>query len=237
MPPIYFALIMDRRSGSTMLRNTLNQNPQIDCSDEIFNSYEAIDGAGWSGEIGYGATVEVFWRWRRADRSPEVKAVGTLIHRWQAEFFPGLIQLTRGLHTRFICIYRDNLLRQFLSEMIAMNTSIWSSDPEFVKTLPKMDISPEALRLFVATRISERAQDWTFQPRIEYSLENLFRGWDGITERLQHYIGVSPQPLIPTSKKQETRLLKDSIANYDEIAETVVNIGHSEWLDPPQEEV
>ncbi len=232
--PIYFALIMDRRSGSTLLRDTLNQHPQIDCSGEIFNSFAGLDGIPGSHERGYGATMEVFWNWRRAERASDTKAIGTLIHRWQTEFFPGLMELTRGLHTRFICVYRDNLVRQFLSELIAMNTATWSSDPKFVENLPKMTMDPDALSTYIHTRYRERVHDWHFQPRIEYSLEHLIEDWDKVMERIQLYLGLKPEPLEPTSQRQETRRLEDAIANYGAVEHLVLQLGHPEWLDPPQ---
>jgi len=214
-----------------MLGETLNTHLQIDCSGEIFNSFAASDGL-LSNEVGYGGTMATYWRWRhRPNRKGTTVAVGTLIHRWQAELFPGLWELTRGLHTRFIVLYRENLLRHFISELIAMQTGRWTSDPATLVGIPRVTVDPEALRIFVATRYRERAEDWRFQPRIEYSMERLMRDWEAVSTRIQQFIGVSQVPLVRTKQKQETRKLSDILANYDEVVETVAQLKHPEWLD------
>ncbi len=227
---VYFAVIADRRSGSMMLQETLNQHSQIHCSGEMFNSFAAEDGCIHN-ETGYAATVGKFWNWRRAEHLPEIKAIGTLIHRWQAELFPGLWELTGGLHSRFICIYRQNLLRQFLSELIAMQTGIWSCDPANVKGLAKVHIDPTTLALYIDTRRVERSNDWRFQPRIEWPLEKLVQDWESISTRLQHYLRVDPQPLPLTSQRQETRAIRKIVSNYSEVVETVTRLGNPDWLE------
>ena len=60
------------------------------------------------------------------------------------------------------------------------------------------------------------------------------RDWAPNIDRIQRYIGVEPMDLAPSSSKQETRLLRDAIANYDEISEYVRELGHPEWLDPEE---
>ena len=228
---IYFAIIADRRTGSTMLRKTLNQHPQIHCSGEIFNSFTAVDGCK-NNEVDYARTMGAFWEWRRSEHPDTASSIGTSIHRWQAGLFPGLWELTKGVHSRFICLYRENLLRHFLSEMIAMKTGKWSCDPTHVENLAKVYVDPIALDLFIQTRRREQAEDWRFQCRIEYPLERLVENWEVESTRIQHFLGVTPQPLTMATQKQETRLLSKAIDNYEEVAELVKQLGHPEWLDP-----
>jgi len=176
--------------------------------------------------------MDIYRRWRhRHDRPGTTTTIGTLLHRWQGEMFPGLWELTRNLHTRFIFVRRDNLLRHFMSELIAMRTGKWTSDPATVQNLPRMTVPIEAFRVFVDTRYRESKIDWEFQPRIDYSLERLMADWNAQIERIQRFLAVDPLPLKPILPQQETRSLPDMIANYTEVVKAVKEWNHSEWLD------
>lgn len=229
--PIYFALVTDPRGGTHWLRNALNTHFRISVSDELFNPTIRVKSGT---ENAAAKTIIADWQ-REAARDAGRTAIGTLAPRKPYDGSevpcPRLWESIAESHTHFVTLYRDNLLRQFLSEKIAALTHNWECFRPRTKDPPPLRLDPHEFKAHVKAMWLHRSiVDSRFRNRFVTSYEELLTNWRPTVARILEFLDVLAQDIEERTYKQEHRPLDKAIANYREIAEVVVELGCERWL-------
>jgi LPS sulfotransferase NodH len=224
-----FAILAAPRTGSNLLCTLLNSHPEILCHHEVFNPdgiFTALDRRHLS--LALGSLAE-------RDRDP----LGFLERVWEtgAGYRAVGFKWTRGqnetvLHSilndpavRKIVLQRRNRVKTFVSEKIAQRTQQWEvySPPELVWPRPQVTIDRNELlhhielnQQFYSTLHQTLSR--THQPFRDVYYETLFDPEE--QRRLLEYLGVDDVdcPLSAASIKQNSEDLRESIANFEELA-------------------
>lgn len=211
-PPTKFLILTHPRSGSNLLRRTLNTHPAICSQGELFN-------AGLRGDK-VKNTDSVLQR-AFTCHDPAVQAIGFTLHYEQA-VYKEINPLPKLLipELRIIHLWRRNLLRRYLSKKVAMYTGTWVSLHRGNRAPRRIEITPEEL---------DRDFSWvTEQSRIGRDLfrnhqscdvfyEDLSDRFEETIDNCERFLGVDPLPAMPACEKLETRTLAESIKNYKEL--------------------
>jgi LPS sulfotransferase NodH len=132
----------------------------------------------------------------------------------------GLIDELLQREFRVIHVIRDNLLRRFLSNQVALSTQAWKDTGGTNPSTLKVKLSWR--ELFVDMRQTlDRAERTRvlFRPLpfVELSYENLCADFTGNFARVCEFLGASYERLAPRTFKQENRSLREAIVNYDRL--------------------
>ena len=225
---VRFLLLSDARTGTMMLTDALDRHPDV----SFFNFYAAPPGQ---------ATVH-YNNWQRFQDNASTTHRGTTMHRipWTwIERFTNLAPDTfwdvmRQKHDRWLLLHRRNVLKQYLSYRLAAETGRRKVDkPRATEHEPKpitMDL--DKLGLFISSIMMQRQHvDKHFPSSLVLAYENMVGDWDGAINRVQEYLDLPLRALPQVTHKQETRLLRDAIANYHEVARWADFNGYANWIE------
>ena len=215
-------VVFEPRSGTHLMRRTLNLHSQISCSDEILQP-------GRMKSLRQNTAREAFYTWHNAQGVPVSCA---LMHRTNYEVpMPedGWAQ-AEDMHEKFVRIYRANMLKQFLSSRVAMGTRNWSSLKARRGKLAKIHLNLKDFEFWLNFVNESRGHDADFQPQLVIEYQSFIENFKAITKVLQDFIGVEHEELEMTGVKQEGRSLEEAISNFDEVARFVSERGHEDWL-------
>ena len=86
----------------------------------------------------------------------------------------------------------------------------------------------ECLDTFQKTREWEEKYDIYFDShqKINVVYENLVKNYSVVIKQIQDFLGAKNEPLLPSTKKQNTKALSKSISNYWELKK---RFEHSPW--------
>jgi LPS sulfotransferase NodH len=230
-----FIILCTGRTGSSFLQSLLNSHSQVVAFGEIFQSFDAIrwDYGSYRREaprrqlsacqddpIGFLET-HVFAKFPK-----EVAAVGFRLfythaqHPRQRCLWPYLRDYKEF---KIIHLKRRNVLRAYLSHKTAKASGRWrdlageSGDDRISIYLDHDD----CLRKFTETRNQEEKHDVLFasHDKIDLFYEELSRDYRGEMRRVQQFLGVDYQEVVPATYKQARQPLSAAISNYHELKE------------------
>lgn len=223
-----FIVLGRSRVGSNFLRGLLNSHSQIRVFGEIFQNKESI---GWA-MPGYRQSArdtrlfleqpvdflekKVFHQF-----PPQIAAVGFKLfyyHARDAQWAPVWQHLQRDEALKVIHIKRRNILKTHLSRQRAMQTDNWvDTSGERKRSAPLTLSYEECLQDFEQTRRWEEENDDFFAAHdlLEVIYEDLAADYAAAMQRVQHFLGVSPEAPAPETYKQSRASLSQAIANYD----------------------
>ncbi len=246
LPPNRFVIFNFPRTGSNFLCSMLNQHPEILCHHELFNperiyyakNFQELFDLGETftradlirGKAGLATIPERDW-------FPEK----FMVQIWKTHFFAKAVgfnlfpthipnaasSLVRDSEIKKILLIRKNTLKTYVSLLLARNTATWdlyastnqqSSDKKIVvnvKRFLRWRSQYEQYFQNLEQKCTTQKQSYL---RVYYEDLSGHQG-ETVKSELLQFIGVSVQPeyLKPTSKKQNSRELKDLIANFDEV--------------------
>ena len=263
--PIRFVIFSHQRSGSTLLCSILTSHPDILCHSELFNP-KRIDYAGGFQKI-YGSSIEK--EISREDlvsgrvgidtvegrnRFPESfliriwqnsfdnKAVGFKLFQNQNQYVANL--LVRDKNVKKILMLRQNKIRCYVSQLIAIKTGKWSIDKNEkinqsgnIQSAINLQLTSKKVTVDVDkfnkwSHQYERYFDYlrqylvdTNQSFFELTYEDLVgSNSESVKSKLLEFIEVSAQfsHLQGTIKKQNQEKLSDLISNFNELKEKLV---------------
>ncbi len=224
-----FVILAVPRTGSNLLCTLLNSHPQILCHHEVFNPQGVFTALDYRGQ---GLTVESL---QQRDEDP----LGFLDRVWKTgtdDMCVGF-KWTRGQNeevlksvledtgVKKIVLRRRNRIKTYVSERIAQETKQWEvySRRELKMPRPRIHVDAEELLEHIASnqRFYARLSDvlsQSSQPHLEVEYETLFDR--SVQIRILEFLAVSsPEtPPIAASVKQNSNDLRDSIANFSELA-------------------
>ena len=228
-----FIILGTGRTGSNFLQSLLNSHSQIVAFGEIFQSYDAIrwDYVSYPLEaprhqlslcqrdpIRFVET-HVFARFPK-----EISAVGFRLfyshaqHPSQRCLWPHLRDCK---DLKIIHLKRRNVLRRYLSHRVAKESGRWrvlSGQTGGDTVSVRLDYD-DCLQWFTKTREQEQKHDVLFADHdmIDLFYKDLSRDYAGEMRRVQQFLGVEYQQVIPATHKQAKRPLSAAISNYHEL--------------------
>lgn len=219
-----FMILSFPRSGTHMLRTSLDGHPQVVAHSEMFNP-------DWTEDAPFdeNTPAPVILRNHVFCEYPmEIAAVGFTIHRADAGFgnWPrlwGLLEADRQL--RVISLRRENLLRQHVSFRIMV-------EPEELALRPRV-FAPETLRHQferherIWENFNRRFHD---HPLLQVSYEQLCDNYENTVRRVQAFLDVPERCLSPGTIRDRPRDLCKAIANYDELADAFASTRWAEFF-------
>lgn len=216
MPPAYrrFMILSSPRSGTHMLRTSLDRHPGIVALTEVFNP-------DWTPDADFDEDTpapvilndHVF-----CEYPPEVGAVGFALHRSDARLgnWPHLWRrLEEDKQLWVISLRRENLLRRYLSFQIMVAPE---SEPRRPKVFSPGELQAEFERREAESAVFDRR--FAGHPLLQVSYERLCTDYQPTVARVQAFLGVPARPLAPGTEWSGPRRLRDSIANFDELVKT-----------------
>lgn len=223
-----FMILSDGRSGTMMLTDTLDTLPfihffnlfavNIERSEQYWNNWEKFQQKNVNGITHLGTTMHrVGDQWLSRFKGIDTK-----------EFW-GIVA---NKHEKVICLHRKNKLKQLLSRKVGyLIKSYKVSSPR--KTNPEpVYINPNELDVYARELDQLREYiDAIYNDKIEIEFETMVNDWDTTISKVCSYLRIAQVDLKPVTHKQETRNLKESITNYDEVKNHLVETGRTDWID------
>jgi len=231
-----FVIIGMPRTGSSWLRLSCAQHPQVVAYDELFHPVETErhgshraclpDGRRVSYVGGHQDPLAYLYEtiWNPADLAPgavvgfklfadhvRCEGTGRLLERLASE-----VDGLRVLH-----ISRDDLLQCWVSRQRAERTGEWfrprGTDPATLKATPQLEADPSQLRRFFDEyRAAEARIAATFAGpgylRVRY--EQLVAAYQPTMDRVFAALGVEPVPVTAPSEKQNTHTPRAQIVDF-----------------------
>jgi LPS sulfotransferase NodH len=225
-----FVVLGRSRVGSNLLRSLLNAHPHILTYGEVFRDTNDLDWdhSGYFQNEGtrtlIGRDPVRFVETRLLGRYPRsVRAVGFKLFYYharegaQAGIWPWLEQ-RRSI--KVIHLKRENLLQTHVSRKRAAMTGRWvntSGEPDKIVKL-QLDYD-EVVADFEQTRKWESDCDRTFaaHPMLQVQYEQLASDFVSEARRLESFLGVPSRVVRPTTSKQATQSLAETVTNYHEL--------------------
>ena len=228
---IRFLFLTTPRSGSTMLRLFLTDHPSVEMHVLFVRPPRA--------KMNEVSTYKAWLDFQSSGPSLGKTHLGTFTFRedydWIKRCYTGTGEFwsdMRERHDYYVCLHRENLLKQYLSNRIGNYPGGRKQDkPRTQQPVPITLLTPHFLA-YVSTHQSLRKKiDSNFPDRLIVTYEQLTDEWQLVTRRIQKYLGLPIVEVPPRTFRQETRTLKEAIANYDDVARCVEKINRTEWLE------
>jgi hypothetical protein len=218
-----FLLLTCPRSGTHMLKSSLEANPHVVCLTEMFNP-DYIEG-----KYDYDDTIpakQVLDKYIYCDYKPDIKAVGFCHHRIGAKFgnWPRLLDILRDMEDiHVISLSRGNLLRRYLSVQLQQ-----------IKNLDKANLEPmtfdydQLLQDFekqhkVITQFNHRFRNHEI---FHVTYEDMCNKYEEVTNNLQKFLGVPIIPVKPGTGRRNNPPISDFVTNYYDLKEKFAG---TEW--------
>jgi len=164
-----------------------------------------------------------------------IQAIGLKILAYQLGFCRNaalVSHLCEREGVRVVHIYRENLLKQQLSEALAVRDQRWRAAGSPSKPEP-IRLDPGACEKRFQRSLDDREfllTSFADLPLLSLSYEDLVADMAKELRRIQEHIGVPIQRLEPTTKKQRQWPVQELVKNWDELGEHFAGTGHAEWF-------
>jgi hypothetical protein len=229
--PISFLLTGPGRTGSYLLRSALQQHSEIHCLEEIFLPKCYRERYLAAGKSKAGDILDTF----ACPAEKKIFGFSALYPElFRLEYTPDLIEELIARKFRVIHVSRDNLLRRFLSHKIARSTGVWDDTKGDNPTTLKVHITPWEL-LSDIRKVRKRANivkmRLGYLPFLDISYEAICNDFPGTFSRVCDFLGVSYEDLKPGTFKQESRSLRQSITNYNQLKLVFTFTKYSRFFD------
>ncbi|MFC2023151.1 sulfotransferase [Chloroflexota bacterium] len=228
-----FVILGTGRTGSNFLQSLLNSHSEIIAFGELLQTFDVIR---WD-----------YDHYRRDAPRRQLSAcqddpIGFLETHVFARFPEGISAVgfklfyTHAQHTRqksvwthlrdrqdmkIIHLKRRNVLRAYLSHKVAIESGRWrdlSGEPGGSSISIQLDYE-DCQQKFAETRKQEDEHDILFanHDKIDVYYEELSRDYTSEMRRVQEFLDVEYQVVVPATRKQARQPLSIAISNYDEL--------------------
>lgn len=216
--PTVFVISSQPRTGTYMLSTALDGHPAIRSYGELFTALARPD---W--DRSKEPAEDILREWQAS--LPGIQVAGFAVHHWVFKKEPMIAAAIARLRPRVLLLYRQELLEQFCSRLLALRTDLWlrlsesSAEPQR-ETLHVTAAEAESFFTQSVRDVSEDRRLWVQAdcPVLELTYEYLVRSWDKAIAEAQEFLGVPWRPLQSKTLKLEHRAPWDILANYDELA-------------------
>lgn len=211
-----FVVITDGRRGSTLLISLLDNHPNIKAYGEEFRR---LEGKNW----------EKIWQETFSKELKQVKHVGFKIfysHPYDDKSKLVWRHIKSDKNIKIIHLKRKNLLRAYLSKLIALKTDIWFERGND-KRIPinyrrtKLDIVKCLKEFETILAYEEQIKDeFSSHSYIEIEYENLSKNRQLVMDKIFRFLNIPSKLVKSNLKRQNPERLEKLIKNHSEI------IGH-----------
>jgi hypothetical protein len=208
-----FMILTSPRSGTHMLRTSIDSHPNSVCLTEMFNPDYTEKVYPFSEST---PEREILNRYIFCEYPQEVKAVGFCLHRLDARFgnWPELWSTLEAMDDLWIIsLRRENLLRRFWSFELAIE-ELRGHPPEprpFNKTRLLADFERQT------RKIGEFDERFSLHPLLAVTYEELCRDYELTMKRVQLFLGLPLVTLQPGTRRRITPRVCDNVTNYEEL--------------------
>ncbi|MDJ0647723.1 MAG: sulfotransferase [Xenococcaceae cyanobacterium MO_188.B19] len=213
-----FIILSSPRSGTHMLKSSLDLHPNVMCHDEVFNP-----------DYGYAFLKnmpedEILQHFIFREYKPSIKAVGFCLHRSDAGFRGNWQRLWKMLQENsdlyVLSLFRSNLLRRYLSFKVMTG----SKSKQIAIELDKEELLEDFQKQ--RNKVEEFNQEFAQNRILQVSYEELCQNYSKTMQGIQEFLEIPYVDLKPKTKKLENRSLKESIKNYETLKQDFVG---TEW--------
>ena len=215
-----------QRTGSSLLMNLLHAHSKIDMESEVFRLLE-------------GQSCRTVWKKTFSKKLPWIKYAGFKLfynHPDDSEDREVWEILNADTNVRVIHIKRENILRTYISKLIALKTGAWDSRQEEEKTevfdkRVKVDVEHCLNELREIKKLEAQFGKTRFpnHPYLELSFEELTQNKESQLSRIYSFLGLEYKKIDKTKinlKRQNPEGLRELILNYEDLVD---KISHSEF--------
>lgn len=229
---IRFIIATTQRSGSSLMRMSLQDYPGIQCHGDLFIN---VPKPEWPMEYQNYIRRSLFRKlehrfYRRAlikrylnwvlSHDRQSLAVGFKLMYNQARRYPDAVEWIRAHDFRVVHLVRKNSLRTLISEKIANSTRVYTTTKDAEQQTLELD--PPAVLNELRRRqalVEQHPALWTGCPLLEISYESFVANRDLESRRLLEFLEVPYRgPLESSLRKISRRTLRETVANYDEVS-------------------
>jgi len=241
-----FVIVCIARTGSNWLVDLLNSHSKVLAFGELFRSNTAI---GWdippfrnyqntrlihlyrSDPIAF-LDKQVFRKW-----PANYSAIGFKLfynHASESPYSMVWEYLRRNQDIAILHIKRRNLFEQYVSLTLARETGLWvktgSSDQEQVPVRLKIESCQQHF-IWVRNLELEAARFFNDHHVLDIHYEDLVRDIGFEMQRVQNFLGLLPEQVSSTMRRQKNAPLSQMISNFDELRQAFADTGWSEFFD------
>lgn len=233
-----FLVLAGRRSGTTLLVESLDSHPDIECRKDVFSvrkrwKYFRVDvkiGLFYQYRTAsFQRKVDFVLRRRRLIESflaatfapsPGVKAKGIRLSYVQARKYPAILPWVLKDDIRIVHLVRENSLKAIVSHFTATKRGVSHATSKVEQVT--LSLPPAQVKALLVQRRNEIEKYRSLirdRPCCEISYESFLARKDEETRRLLGFLGVDPGVSL-TSRlvKQNPDSLRMILENYDDIA-------------------
>ncbi|MEO1621136.1 MAG: hypothetical protein AAFU53_08900 [Cyanobacteria bacterium J06632_3] len=236
LPEQRFAIVAGYRTGSTLLADLINHHPDIFCDQEIFfpfihSRYTHIQ---WPYLYMQGKSMSSPRRIYGFDLKPE-----QIMHITSQQDH-SLQRILWTMHEggwKIIYLQRSNLVRQVISNYLAIKRQHWHDRPGEPLKRQKIVVDMGILMKMLTRHgsIDQKAQEAMVNiPHLALSYESDLLNaaqHSGTAQRVFEYLRVRSIPVKTAMKKIAASHLSDDIGNWDEVVENLSQSQYAHYLD------
>ena len=227
-----FIILSTARSGSNYLVSLLNSHSQIHCFGEVINpTFVDLTYPGYDPKPGYSPEGLLEFRSRHPLRfineivfqkyDCTINAVGLKIfyHHTRIKILNVIWSYLINMpNLKILHLKRKNLLKCYLSDIIAQKTNVWKIyDPRHTTKDVRVELDPEeCLSYFIRTRqdVDQFSSSLDSKDCLEIFYNGLVNDYVNETTRIQKFLNLEVQTLKSSLHKQNIRPLSQVISNY-----------------------
>ncbi len=246
-----FLVLAGRRSGTTLLVESLDSHPDIECRKDVFSirrrwRYFQVD---FKGGLFYPyrtaslrRRIDYILRRRRLIGSflaevfsptGSVEAKGIRLSYEQARKYPDVLPWVLDNGIRVVHLIRENGLKAIVSHFTAKKRGLAHATSKVAKVT--LHLPPRELMASLARREREVERYRALfreQPYCEISYESFLARKDEEARRLLDFLGIDRySPLTSRLVKQNPDSLREILENYDEIARALRGTSFAAYLE------
>lgn len=203
-----------QRTGSSLLVWLLRSNPRVEIPGEVFRLLK-------------GSSCREVWKRIFGRHLPWVRYVGFKIFYYHPEDSQDreVWDIIRNdPNIKIIHIKRKNLLRTYISKLIAQKTGAWNSSQENVpiaKEDKQVTVDVEhcitELRDTISWEDTYGKKMFPQHPYMEITYEELTGNLQSTIDKIMHFLSLKKMRVNSKLKRQNPEKLKDLVNNYDEL--------------------
>ena len=229
-----FVIFCQARTGTHLLRTSLEQHPAVRCAWEPFND-KAVAHFPYGLDTPAQSILKGLWR-----NEPGMHAAGFPLHldhgrgdRAWGEIWP---LLSADPHLTRVHLYRKNLLDQLISHTLALRTGNWMQETE--PNIPPWDGDGVTLTLdakycrdwFDSTAEAVRAQQHSMPHALTINYEDLAENLNATVAMVFQQLGVTPMAVQPKIRKQG-KPAEQTLENFEQLRDTFADTPWHSFFD------
>jgi len=223
-----FMILTSPRSGTHMLRTTLDRHPNAVCLTEMFNpdyTGKAYPFTEFTPER------EILDRYIFCKYPWRVRAVGFCLHRLDARFgkWPDLWKILEDMDDlAIISLRRVNLLRRFWSFEIRNIQDLANHPPE-PRSYDRDRLVADFERQ--TAKIKEFDERFARHPLLPVTYEELWDNFPPAIQRIQRFLGLPVVALNPGTARRLPQRLSEKVINYEQLKQELAGTPWGAFFD------